>query len=259
MLSWTVSERWEKISTVTIQIELKVRSHAKKFIFSHIWTAPLTSLKLADGPLALLNVEYLSIVGELAVEDLLIGLQILRHLGFDTRTIEDRKDLLSSTYSANFKANSLHGKGGSVGRLMIARLGLVSNEAVIDKEDNTDVKMLDGAQPFGRRETAIHYYNVGKEEGLFPEAPTNDPLEVHQKDYIDAGITKMLDDGSDNGLMPELKDLLRRLVTNNVDVFHRSFSSGPPAKVDPLRIDLMPSAKLTLTRVLTTCKSSESF
>lgn len=44
---------------------------------------------------ALLNVEYLVADANLAVEDLLIGLAVLRHLGVDTKTIlEKLHDLL---------------------------------------------------------------------------------------------------------------------------------------------------------------------
>lgn len=83
--------------------------------------------------------------------------------------------------------------------------------------------MFEGVQLFGTREKTIDYYDVRKKEDPFPNASTLDPLDVDRKDEIDAGITKMLEDDSDNGLRAESKDELQRLVTNNVDVFRTSF------------------------------------
>lgn len=102
------------------QVALKEDFDAKKFTFSGSWTAPRTMLKLSAGPLALLNVEYLVTDMELAAEDLLMGLPVLRHFGVDNETLlEDRRNLLSETDCSNAAPNN---QDGRVGRLMIARL-----------------------------------------------------------------------------------------------------------------------------------------
>lgn len=113
---------------------------------------------------------------------------------------------------------------------MSARLNCVPNKAVFDKEANKDVKMSYGEQLFGALNTNIEYYNVQKGEDSLPAASTPNPLDVDQKDNIDKGTTKSVDDGSDNGLSAEIKDGFRRVATNNINVFHTSLRLVLPLK-----------------------------
>lgn len=68
--------KMKKISPITLQVALKEGSQATKFTFSRSSTVSSTVLKLSAGPLALLNIEYLVADGDLAVEDLLIGIPV---------------------------------------------------------------------------------------------------------------------------------------------------------------------------------------
>lgn len=55
-------------------------------------------LKLAAGPLKNLNVEYLVVHIDLAVEDLLLALPVLLHVSVDTKTpLEERCALLDGS------------------------------------------------------------------------------------------------------------------------------------------------------------------
>lgn len=118
--------RIKKIKPVTMQVSLKVGSDAEKFTFSRTWTPTRIVMKLAAGPLALLNVELLVADADLAAEDVLIGLPVLRHLGVDTKTLlEERRDLLNGMDCSSIPATEQKGLPGRVGRLMIARLNRI--------------------------------------------------------------------------------------------------------------------------------------
>lgn len=87
-----------KLPPITLQVALKYSSDGARFSFSRTWTALRTVLKLTSGPLALLNLQYLVADADLDVEDLLLGLPVLRHLGVDTKTVlEERRDLLDGS------------------------------------------------------------------------------------------------------------------------------------------------------------------
>lgn len=228
---------------------MKDSTKAEKLKYSRIWTAPRTVLKLAAGLLALLIVEFLIAEAELTVEDLLIGLPVLRHLGVDTKTLlKTRRDLLDGTDCADIKSENRPGMTGRVGRLLIARLYHVSIESVIQKISAPETDKQKIAQPLASvptRETDIDYFEVREEEDPFYDASTLDALDIDQKEDIDADINKTFDEAVQNELPADRHDLLRQLVTSNVNVFRTSFSSGTPAKVEPLCIELTPDAKRT--------------
>lgn len=120
--------RKTKIQSLSLQVALKEDDDAQSFTFSRAWTPPRIVLRLSTGPLALTNVKFLVADADLAAEDILIGLPVLRHLGVDTRTMleRDRKRLDGSDCSVV----SPPAKGGSVSRLMIARHNLIIEEPV---------------------------------------------------------------------------------------------------------------------------------
>lgn len=72
-------DKMKKVTPVTISVALKDSEEAKKFTFFRSWTPPYTALILATGSLALLNVARLVPDADLAVEDVPIGLPVLRH------------------------------------------------------------------------------------------------------------------------------------------------------------------------------------
>lgn len=68
---------------------------------------------------------------ELALEDLVIGLPVLKHLCVDTKTLlEKRRNLLDESDCAKAKAIKKSDKTGPLGRLMIACLNGVGNYVV---------------------------------------------------------------------------------------------------------------------------------
>lgn len=94
-------------------------------------------LKLTSCPLSLLNVEYLAADADFAIEDLLLGMPVLRHVDMDTKTfLEERRGLLDGSDCSSVKPSERKGKVGLVSRLTITGLNLVPNDVVTVVEDN---------------------------------------------------------------------------------------------------------------------------
>lgn len=221
-----------KIDPVFLQVALKQGDNAEKFTFSRTWTPPRTVLQLLVGPLALVNVTYLVADADLAAESLLIGLPVLQHLGVDTKTLlEERRDRLDGADCSAVKAATSGSGGGRVSRLMIARLNRVTNdsvEPVIHPDDNRH---------------HVDFFKVREEADPFPDASLLDPLDADQHDEIQEALESMVQDAKKNGLPGHREAELRRIIFDRKDIFRVSFSSGPPAKVEPLKIDLVSDAR----------------
>lgn len=155
-------------------------------------------LKLSAGHLGMLNVEYLVADANLAVEDLLIGLPVLRYLGVDSKTsIEERSDLLDGSNCSSI--SGLRNESSRFVRcLMIGRLNRISyvniphsSNVISNKSEVTSVPCKHVT-----RETAIKYYEVHEKVDPFTDSSSFDPLDIDQKLYITSYITKMLEDSS---------------------------------------------------------------
>lgn len=119
------------ITPVRLQVALKSETEAQTFSFSRSWTAPRTVLHLASGQLALANVTFLVADGDLACEDLLINLPVLRHLQVDTRTLlENNRSVLDGADCSHVGNRTLLNSGGKVSRMMIARLNRTARDTV---------------------------------------------------------------------------------------------------------------------------------
>ena len=69
---------------------------------------------------------------ELAADDMLIGLPVLRHLGIDRKTLlEEKRDVLDGADCSTIRSPPLSGRHGKISRLMIARLHQVKNDDIV--------------------------------------------------------------------------------------------------------------------------------
>lgn len=117
------SVRFAAITPIRLTVALKSGEEAQSFTFSRSWTSPRTVLHLASGRLALVNVTFLIPDDDLACEDILIGLPVLRHVQVDTRTLlENNRAILDGADCSNVGIPSATDRGGRVSRMMIARL-----------------------------------------------------------------------------------------------------------------------------------------
>lgn len=224
-----------KIDPIKIQVALKANDDAKSFRFTRTWTTPRLVLRLNAGPLALNNATFLVPDGELAAEDLLIGLPILQHLGIDTKAmLEKHRDVLDGADCSTIRSPSLS-TNGKVGRLMIARLNRIEGDITLNEQDTT--------RPH------VNYYSVREEEDPFPDSSLLDPIDSSQESEINDSLIRMMDTASKNGLSEIETEELSKIVNEHKNIFRVSFSSGPPANVEPLRIELVNDAKPVRVRL----------
>lgn len=143
--------------------------------------------------MALINITYLVADGDLAVQDLLIGLPVLKHLGVDTKLLlEVRRALLDGPYCSTTRAVGNGTHGGQVSRLMIARLNRVLNKSV------EAVMNASNDRPH------VGYYKARDRQDSFPDPSLLDPIDHDQHEEIESATEKMLEDAKDNGF-PEAK------------------------------------------------------
>ena len=111
--------RITKIPMMHILLPLKQNdTKAISFQCQRTWTVPRTVLTLSSGQLALCNISYLVVDGDLTEEQMLIGLPVLQHLKVDTRTLlEQNRNQLDETDCISVGNPSVSSKGTSVKRL----------------------------------------------------------------------------------------------------------------------------------------------
>lgn len=229
--------KFSKIQPIKIQVALKDDSEAKIFNFSKVWTVPRIVLRLTTGPLALVNVTFLIPDDELAAEDVLLGLPLLQHLGIDTKTMleQNRDNLDGADCSAILPSLSQEGIG-KVGRLMIARLNR-------QRGDEPSTMHSTDSRP------RVNYFEVREEEDPFPDSSLLDPIDNSQHGDIEVELHNMIERARGNGLDDKQTQQLSDVVNEFKDIFRTSFSRGPPANVEPLKIELTPDAKPVRVRL----------
>lgn len=102
----------------------------------------------------------------------------------------------------------------------------------------------DGSQaPHFKTLTRFHivdYCQVRDENDLFSDASALDTLGLYKKEGVEAGIRHKLNVSALNGLPISEQGTLEEQVRSHGDIFRTSFSSGPPARVCSLRVELTP-------------------
>lgn len=188
--------------------------------------------------------EYLIADDDLTTNDLLIGLPVLQHLQIDTKTLlESNRSVLDGTDCALAHTGSNTANGGYVSGLMIMRLNRISDSGF--KDD-------------GRR-TSVDYFSACAEKDPLPDASLLDPLDIDQHEENRCAVDKLADNATANGLSPKHRSALRDMLHNHMDVFRTSFSSGPPAKLRPLSIELESDARPVRVRLRNYSKDQREF
>lgn len=149
---WDGIGKMSKIARVPLQMALKRRDKAQKATFLWTWMPPHTVLRLAAAdPLAVVNALFLFADANLAVEDLLNELPVLKYLSVDTKTLlKEHWDLSEDAERSLLSAATTSLRGGKVSRLMIARLNCVANDVV------EPVTQIDDDRP------CFNFYRLGK-------------------------------------------------------------------------------------------------
>ena len=224
----------ESIETVRLEVALKKEGQKATFPFSRAWTVPTTVLHLSSGRLALKNIKFLVADDDdaLACEDLLIGLPVLKHLRVDTKTLlEDNIKTLDGTDCS--LTDQVRDKTGKLGRLMSARF---------NGQDNFN-------EPPPSNRPKVNYNTARNEEDPFPDPSLLDPIDADQHEDICKAVDNLEKTAREKGLADVYESNLKGILRDHMDIFRTSFSAGPPAKLPPLKIELMPNAKPVRVRL----------
>lgn len=176
--------------------------------------------------MTLLNVSFLVADNEIACEDLLVGLPVLRHLGTDFRTLLERN--WSTLHVTDCASVFQCAAPGSLGRLMIARLNHRTN--------STSTKPSGDQEPDPHRPLGDHFAHE------YGWDPFTDPSLIYLDDKPDDELLRdqiaaMIEKENTEDFPEEHSAELYGLVWGHSAEFCTTFSPHP-AKVDPLRIHL---------------------
>lgn len=168
-----------KVEKVVFQVALKDGDATQSFSFSRTWTPPRTILRLAAGPLALVNATFYVADAELSAEYLLPGLPVLQHLGSDTKTLLEQKRVVLDGYDCSDVINDCtSSNNGQVSLLLTARLNRIDN----DSDENAN----DINRPH------VNYYRNREEEDPFPDTSLLDPVDSAQHEEFANTIHDMV-------------------------------------------------------------------
>ena len=233
--------RMKAIEPVTLSVALKAGETAQRFSFSRSWTPPRTVLHLSSGQLALVNVTYLVADGELTCEDLLIGLPVLQHLHVDTRTLlENNRAELDGSDCSNIGHRTMENRHGTVSRMMIARLNRT-------REVNS-ASSTENGEPSPER-PRVNYYSARNEEDPLPDPSLIGLVDSDEQTDIEKALEVMKQSAADAGLPVDSQEELNQIVDDHKNIFRIGFSSGPPARFPPLKVDLTSDAKPVKVRL----------
>lgn len=222
----------KKIDPVTVSVALKKDEEAQQFSFSRTWTVPRIILSLPSGKLAMLNVCFLVADDDLACESVLVGLPLLEHMKVDTKTmLDENRDRLDGIDCGMVGNPTRGGSTGYVGRVMVARYNAEGNVS------SSALATVDPNRP------KVDYFEARDEKDPFPDPCLIEPEQANTGEELQAAIDVMIQRSYENGLDSALHNDMKDLVYLFKDVFLIGLSSGPPATLKPLEIELVPDAK----------------
>lgn len=195
-------------------------------------------MHLASGQLGLAHISYLVADDDLACEELLIGLPVIKQLQIDTRTLlETNRAVLHGSDCSHIGNPTANSRGGSLSRLMTARRNSVANSEIDVERDEKDDR------------PHVDYFECRTVTDPFPDPSLLDPIDHEQRDEVVDAVGKLLEVARSNGMPQRDVGTLRDLVSDHIDIFRTSLSSGPPADFKPLRIDLREDSKPVRVRL----------
>ena len=191
------------------------------FVCNRVWTAPRTTFQVPSGNLALQNIAYLVIDGELLTEDLPVGRPILEHLSIDTNT------LINSNYDRTNNTDCVTVNSPLSSTSTIRRIESTSTTNSNHKHKNNSVDYHQG-----RYESDMIY------DPSLLDTPAIRPT---KEDAL--AVANLLKTCHANGLAEQPLQRLTTTMNDHQDIFRSQLKVSPPAKIPPLRIDLTPDAR----------------
>ena len=225
------------INPVRLNVALKSGEEPQSFSFSRSWTSPRTVFHLSSGQLALSNVTFPVADDDLAREDLVIGLPVLQNLQVDTRSLLENNRAALDGVDCTDVGNPTILQGGAVSRIMIARLNRIREEEFKTPDDGKSDR------------PRVNFYAARSEEDPFPDSSLLDLFDEDQHEDIRSAVQALVQFAKDNGLPQDSATELDEFVNSRLDIFRVSFSAGPPARIEPLTVDLTPEARSVKVRL----------
>lgn len=105
------------------------------------------------------------------------------------------------------------------------------------------------SETVGPNRLNIKYYAARQKEDPFPDASLLDPIDEDQHDEIKFSEASMFKSAKNKSISHEQHKALKTISSVHMDIFCCSFSSGPLAKLPPLKIEIMPVAKPVMVRI----------
>lgn len=238
----------EAIEKVSVEVPLTKKGELpQEYNCSRAWFVPITVPHLNAGQLALKNIKFLVADYDVNCEDILIGRPVLHHLRVDTKTLlEDNIPALDGTDCSSIE-QTVQTNGGKVSRIMMARLNHVENS-----HEDTPPK-VSTVRP------KVNYYAARAEEDPFPNPFLLDSIDSDQHDDIMAEVREAEKKAFDYGLPRDERPRLEKILSDHADIFRTSFSSGPPARLPLLKIELTADAKPVKVRLRNYSQAQRTF
>lgn len=256
--------RLRSVKPVKVRVAIKSGDEAQQFTANRRWEVPRLLLKLAAGPLALLNVSFIVLDAQLAAEDLLIGLPVLKHLGIDSTTMLERNfERLHETDCS--QVDLTNASTSKIGRILIARIQRMRTHDASDAADNQSMttsaqapKQTTTNQPPHDRPRA-NYYDSRSAPDPFPNPNLLDLPDADQNESVRSAINEMFTDALIAGFPKTRFDELKQIVMKRVNVFRTTFSRGNGANIAPLKLELKPNAKPVIVKLRRYSESQKRF
>lgn len=109
------------IKPAKMPVALKAASGRATFTFSRTWFVPCLESKLWTGLMTLLNITFLAADRGTAWEEVLLGLQVLRHYGIDPRTLLEQQLTSLDVTDYSVVHNQWKNQTSNLGRLLLVR------------------------------------------------------------------------------------------------------------------------------------------
>lgn len=109
---------------------------------------------------------------------------------------------------------------------------------------------------------APHHIDFAEERNQPEQFPSQSYLEIpddQAEDEVIHSLNAMVEKAMKNGLPSLLYQRIENMVKSYAEIFHIGLSTGPPAQVPPLKIDLAPDAKPTRVKLRNYSMEQRSF
>lgn len=243
-----------------MRVVIKLGDQAQTFKATRRWEVPRIILKLNAGPLVLLNGSFVVINAQLAVEDLLLGPPVLKHLRINYQTILQWNHTCLNETDCN-TIDTTAAPTSIIGRILIARIRRVRTEAARTNEDNEPQEQHTATTSTGTKPTngannttptpppRVNYYHTRNMPDPFQNPNLIDLPDAGQEGASKTAVEDMLAEALVADFPRARINQLQQVVMDRVNVFRTTFSKDKSANITRLKSKLKPDAKPAIVKL----------